>query len=190
MSMLGFFTSCLAAVMTLVSLLIPSWDLVRNTALIPGNPWVAMHAALAMFSYGIFGMLALTSLLYFIRQYSLRYKRLGGWFSFFPPLADLEVMSLRLHLAGVGMLSIALAVGCVHWRAQGVEVSEGKLLAVLLVWAAYSLALVLRWRGILVARRYALACTLLFLAAMLSLWPVDRSRHPLGPSSPHRVLAP
>jgi ABC-type uncharacterized transport system permease subunit len=33
---------------------------VRRTHIFGGNPWIELHAALAIFSYGVFGLLALT----------------------------------------------------------------------------------------------------------------------------------
>lgn len=180
LSMLGFFTSTLSAILTLVSLAIPAWDAVRMTALIPGNPWVALHAGMAMFSYGVFALLALTSLLYLLRQYSLQSKRLGGWFGFLPSLVELDQISMRLQVAGVTMLSAALIVGYFYWRLDSALVNASKLGAVIAVWAAYTLALLFRLRGTLVAKRVAWVCIGLFFAAMLSLWPVDRSRHPMG----------
>ncbi len=190
LSMLGYFTSSLVAVLSILSLSIPSWDAVRQTGLFAGNPWVALHAGMAMFSYGTFAMLALTSLLYLFRQYSLKHKHLGGWFSFLPSLMDLEHISLRLLTAGVSMLSAALIVGYFYWRLDDAIVNRSKLYAVVLVWACYATTLALRTKGRLVARRFAWVCAVLFMVAMLSLWPVDRSRHPSVRSYPGATLAP
>lgn len=177
LSMLGFFTSSLAAVLTLLSLSIPSWDAARQPGLVPVNPWGALHAGLAMYSYGILAMLSLTSVLHLLRHHSLRSKRLGGWFGFLPPLVVLEQISTRLHKAAVLVLSLALLVGSLHWRLDSVPVSHLKLLAVVLVWSLGAGTLLLRMRGLLVGRRVALCCALLFPVALLSLWPVELSRH-------------
>jgi hypothetical protein len=45
--------------------------------------------------------------------------------------------------------------------------------------SAYS-ALGLRLRGILLAKRFAWSCLALFIAALVSLGPVDKSRHPIA----------
>jgi ABC-type transport system involved in cytochrome c biogenesis permease subunit len=71
-SVLGYFTSCLGAALTILSLSIPSWDAVRRTHIFGGNPWIELHAALAIFSYGVFGLLALTSGLFLLRHFSLK----------------------------------------------------------------------------------------------------------------------
>jgi HemX protein len=44
------------------------------------------------------------------------------------------------------------------------------------VWLAYAVALGLRLRGALIAQRFAWACTVLFVAALISVGLVDRSR--------------
>ncbi|MEO5958087.1 MAG: cytochrome C biogenesis protein, partial [Opitutaceae bacterium] len=43
-SLLGYFTSCLAAVLTVVSLAIPAWDATQRMHIFGGNPWIELHA--------------------------------------------------------------------------------------------------------------------------------------------------
>jgi HemX protein len=176
-SLLGYFTSSLAAALTLVSLSIPSWDATQRTQIFGSNPWIELHAALAVFSYGVFGLLALTSILYLLRNYSLQSKHLGGLFSFLPSIRDLDQIGLRLLGAGVVILATSLAVGSVYWLRDTSTVNVAKLLITFGVWLAYTVALGLRLRGVLLARRFSWACLALFIAALLSLGPVDRSRH-------------
>jgi ABC-type uncharacterized transport system permease subunit len=137
-----------------------------------------MHAGLAMFAYGVFALLALTSLLFLLRDHSLQSKRLGGWFSFLPSLVQLDMIGYRLQGVGVGLLSIAMGVGYMYWRLDEATVDRTKLLAVGVLWIAYIISLVLRVSGRLVGRRFAWVCLLLYVAALLTLWPIDRSRHP------------
>ena len=176
LSLLGYFTSTLMSVLTLVSLVIPSWDATRRTDIFGGNPWIELHAALALFGYGVFALLALTSLMYLFRNYSLKHKRLNGWFSFLPPILDLDHISLRLLVAGVVLLTASLAVGSVWWLRDPGRVHE--VLVTIAVWLAYALALGLRLRGTLIAQRFAWVCAGLFAAALISLGPVDRTRQP------------
>jgi ABC-type uncharacterized transport system permease subunit len=169
-------------VLTLVSLAIPSWDPALRTHIFGDNPWIELHAALAVFSYGVFALLALTSLMFLLRHHSLKTKHLGGWFSFLPSILDLDHISVRLLGAGAGLLAASLAVGSVYWLRDLSSVNVAKLLVTAAVWAAYAVALVLRLRGRLLAGRFAWACLVLFAAAMLSLGPVDASRHPAAPA--------
>lgn len=182
-SLLGYFTSCLAAALTLVSLAIPAWDATQRAHIFGRNPWIEFHAALALFSYGVFGLLALTSLMFLFRNYSLKSKRLGGWFSFLPSILDLDHIGLRLLGAGVTLLATSLVVGSVYWLRDPATVNIAKLLVTVGVWAAYAAALGLRLRGVLLARRFAWTCLVLFAAALISLGPVDASRHPTAPAT-------
>jgi HemX protein len=179
-SVLGFFTSCLGAALTILSLSIPSWDAIRRTHIFGGNPWIELHAALAMFSYGVFGLLALTSALFLLRHYSLKSKRVGGWFSFLPSIMDLDHIEVRLLGTGMGILTAALAFGSVYWSRDTATVGHFKLAATVAVWAASAAAFALRAAGRLLARRFAWTCLALFAAALLSLEAVDASRHPGG----------
>lgn len=180
-SLLGYFTSCLAAVLTLSSLAIPAWDSSRSSGLFGNNPWIEFHAALALFSYGVFGLLALTAGMLQLRNYSLKHKRVGGWFSFLPPLFDLDLISVRLLGFGVALLTAALAVGSVHWVQNTATVHWPKLLTTVTVWACYTTALGLRLGGRLGARRFATTALVLFLLALLSLGVVDANRRHSAP---------
>lgn len=186
-SLLGYFTSCLAAVLTLISLSIPAWDSTRSSGLFGNNPWIEFHAALALFSYGVFGVLALTALMLQLRNYSLKNKRIGGWFSFLPSLYDLDLISVRLLVFGVMLLSGALVVGSVHWVQNTAAVHWPKLLVTVAVWLFYTIALALRLRGQLGAKRFAWTALILFTFALLSLYVVDANRR--NPAKPvaHRT---
>jgi HemX protein len=175
LSLLGYFTSALMAALTLVSLAIPAWDATRRANVFGGNPWLELHAALALFSYGVFALLALTSLLFLLRNYSLKHKRLGGWFSFLPSIIDLDQISVRLLAAGVVLLTASLAVGSVWWL-RDPPGSVHTVTVTIAVWLAYVIALGLRLRGALIAQRFAWACTVLFVAALISVGLVDHSR--------------
>ena len=177
-SLLGYFTACLTAALTFLSLSIPAWDATRRAHIFGNNPWIEFHAALALFSYGVFALLALTSILTLFRFYSLQSKRIGGWFSFLPSVLDLDHIGVRLLLAGVLILGASLAVGSAYWLRDTATVSTAKLLITGGVWVAYAAALAQRIRGRLLAKRFAWTCLVLFGVALLSLPLVDASRHP------------
>ena len=150
-SVLGYFTASLAASLTLLSLAIPAWDSGRRMRFFGHNPWIELHAALALFSYGVFALLALTGM-------------------------------------RVVLLAASLIVGANYWLRDPASASIGKLLVTVAVWLAASIALILRLRGRLLAKRFAWTGLFLFAAALLSLWPIDSSRHavtvPAAPSNP------
>ena len=178
-SLLGYFTTSLTAALTLVSLAIPGWDATQRVHIFGSNPWIELHAALAVFSYGVFALLALTSIMFLLRNHSLKSKHLGGWFSFLPSILDLDHIGVRLLVAGVAILAVSLGVGSVYWLRDTTSVNLTKLFLTAAVWVAYALALGLRLRGILLAKRFAWSCLALFAAALLSLEAVDRSRYPI-----------
>ena len=91
-----------------------------------------------------------------------------------------EIQYLREHALKKPLRTVhiwSLGVGSVWWLRAPETVNIGKLLATVGVFLAYALALALRLRERLVGRRQALACALLFVAALLSIAPVDSSRH-------------
>jgi len=188
LSLLGYFTSCLSTVLTLVSLANPVWDATRHVAAFGGNAWVEFHAALALFSYGVFALLALTSTMYLLQTYSLKRKHLRGLFSFLPSILELDLISVRLLVAGVMLMSWSLAVGSVHWVQDFASVDPAKLLITAGVWVAYAAAMVLRLRSKLISQRLAWACVALFAIALLSLPVVNASRHPVAPGAPAAAI--
>ena len=189
LSLLGYFTSCLTATLTLVSLAIPAWDATRRVGLFP-NAWIEFHAALAIFSYGVFGLLALTSIMYLLQVFSLKQHRLHGLFSFLPPIRDLDHINLRLLKFGTLLMTASLAVGSVYWLRDTSTVTLAKLIPTLAIWVAYATALGLRLASLLITKRLAWACILLFAAALISLGPINSSRPPAPPSPEFIPLVP
>jgi ABC-type uncharacterized transport system permease subunit len=177
-SLFGYLAASLTAGLTVLSLAVPGWDTPERKPIFGGNPWIEFHASLAVFSYGVFALLALTSLLFLLRHYSLKSKRLDGFFSFLPSIFDLDHIGVRLLAVGVVLLAVSLAVGSVYWVRDTGIVDRAKLFATLALWIAYAAALGLRLRGRLLAKRFAWTCVALFAAALVSLPLVDASRHP------------
>lgn len=179
-TLLGYFMSGLATALTVLSLSVRAWDATTRAHIFGTNPWIELHAALALFSYGVFGLLALTSIMLLARNYSLKSKRLGGWFSFLPSISDLDHIGVRLLGTGMGLLATALAVGAVYWVRDPASVNVTKILFTVAVWAVAAVTFFLRLRDGLPAKRFAWTCLGLFAGALVSLWPVDASRHPVS----------
>jgi HemX protein len=178
LSLLGYFTAMLTAALTLLSLAVPSWDATRRVGVFGGNAWIEFHAALALFSYGVFALLALTAALYLLRHYSLKSKRPGGSFAFLPSIAEADAIGGRLLGTGVLLLGASLAVGAVYWARATERVDHWKLAATLAVFGAYLALWIARRLGRVSGRRAALVALGLFPLALLSLKVVDGSRHP------------
>jgi ABC-type uncharacterized transport system permease subunit len=176
LSLLGYFTSLLSLVLTAVSLAIPAWDATRRVGIFGGNVWIEFHAALALFSYGVFALLALTSIMFVLRNYSLKHKRLSGLFAFLPAIRDLDHISVRLLNAGLALLSASLLVGAAYWVRALESVNLAKLFVTVAIWVAYGAVWWLRRQGKLHGTRFSWVCVGLFAAALLSVYPVDSSR--------------
>lgn len=184
LSLLGYFTSCLSAALTLLSLANPAWDATRHIAASGGNAWIAFHGALALFSYGVFALLALTSCMYLLQTHSLKHKRLRGLFSFLPSIIELDHISLRLLVVGVVLMTWSLGIGSLHWVQDFSSVDPPKLLVTAGIWLAYTTAMILRLGGRLVSQRLAWTCVALFAIALVSIPLVNASRHSVPPVAP------
>lgn len=180
LSLLGFFTGGLATALSIVSMIPAGWDPNIRTRIFGENPWIELHAALALFSYGVFGLLALTSVMYLLQDHYLKRRRRPALFGYLPSIVQLDAINFRLLAFGVAVLSTSLFVGGHYFRQDPASVDVLKLGVTILVWAAYLGVLLLRWRARLIAKRFAWVCVLLFLAALASLGPINRSR-PVNP---------
>jgi len=176
LSLLGYFNACLSATLTFVSLLVPAWDSIHRTNNFGGSPWIEFHAALALFSYGVFALLALTSIMYLLQVFSLQRRHLRGVFSFLPSVVDLDLISLRLLGAGVTLMTAAIAVGYVYFAEDHARVPLTKIAVALAVWVAYTVTLILRLRGILITKRLTWTCIVLFVVALFSLGLIGSAR--------------
>ena len=174
--LLGFFTAGLAGFLSSTALLIHAWDAPYPPGIFGGNPWIELHAALAMFSYAMFAIVALVSVMFLIQQHGLKKKQFKGLYQYLPSVQQLDLMAKRLLITGVLVLSAALMFGAVFWINHPERVPVFKLTATCLVWAGYLTVVVLRIQKRLVTRRHAIASIGLFLFALASLWPVQSAR--------------
>lgn len=175
-SVLGFFSAGMAVVLGTLSLVVPAWDSALRVRPFGSDPVVAIHASLALFSYGVLALLALTSAMYLIQHRNLRRKRLDSAFALLPSIVELDHINLRLLTVGVALLAIALGVAGAHWHGHPGAVQPAKLLVTVTVWLLYAAALAQRLRRHCVAQRFAWVGLLLFLAPLLSLWIVNTPR--------------
>lgn len=177
LSLFGTGSGSLAAVIGFAAFLIPGGMQVGPRSFLGGDPRIETHAALALFSYGIFGLLAVLSTLYLLQNNSLKSKRNPGIFKFLPSIVDMDTVLFRLLFMACLVYSVSIAIGALYWVDHMDQVSLAKMLFTCALWVGYALTLVLRWRNILYGTRLAWTCILLLLAALFTLWPVESSRH-------------
>lgn len=174
--LLGFFTAGLTTLLAAGSFAVPSWDAPYPPGIFGGNHWIELHAALAIFSYGIFAILSLVSAMFLIQQHGLKKKQFKGVYQYLPSVQQLDLMAKRLLITGVIVLSASLGFGAVFWINNFDLVPVFKLSATCLVWLGYLTVFTLRLQKKLVTRRHAIASIVLFLLAIASLWPVQSAR--------------
>ncbi|BET68070.1 hypothetical protein ASA1KI_29880 [Opitutales bacterium ASA1] len=191
-SLLGYFTSGLAVVLSLVSLSVSRWDATVGPPVFGGVPWIEVHASFGLFAYGAFGTLALTSLMFLLQTFSLKAKRLRGLFAFLPSIVALEQIGFRLLVTGIAVLTLSILVGGHYYRQEPDSITAVKLAFATGVWAAYMVALVLRLRRTLVGASLAWTCLALFGVALVSLGPISRrpetSLDAIDAQAAHRIL--
>lgn len=174
LKLLNFFSSGFGFGLSLISLSIASWDDRAPPLELPGSPWVGFHAALAIFSYSIFAVLALTSLMYMLQDRALKKMQTGGLFGMLPAIRQLEVINTKLISLGVSVLTVAVAIGFLNWLQAPHAVGLVKLTIAMAVWLAYLFVLLQRRRNQLVAQKFAKTCLGLFVVALVSLWPLTQ----------------
>lgn len=172
MSLLGFFSAGLAAFLGILSLSVGEWDVGRRAGVLGPNVWIELHAALAIFSYGVFAILALTAAMYLLQNYSLKKKKVKGISPFLPSILQLDQMILRLLVTGVAILTTSLVLGSIYWVQDLAAANWPKITVTLGIWIAYLVLVSLRWRRRVVAHTLAWTCILLFVVALASIWPV------------------
>ncbi len=174
--LLGFFVAGLTASLCSIALAIPSWDTTYTPGLFGGNPWIELHATLAIFSYSLFAAVALVSVMFLIQRHGLKEKQFRGIYQHLPSVQKLEIVARRLLIVGLSCLTAALAFGALFYFGNSHPVPVFKLTATCLVWCGYLCVTLLQIKGKLATRRHAIVSILLFILSLLSLWPVQNAR--------------
>lgn len=184
LSLLGFFTSGLVALLAIVSLLVPGWDSLQRTSLFSDNPWIELHATIGMFSYGAFGLLALTSVMFILQNQSLKRKQFGGITRLLPSIVELDRINSRLLIFGICLLTLSLGIGAYFRMREPESVTIVKSAVTALIWIVYLIILAFRRFRRLSSSQLAFACIVAFGLALLTLGPVSRSGQLSHPDTP------
>ena len=147
----------------------PSYWVAANYQRLFSDPWIELHASIAIFSYGIFSLLAVVSCMYLIQRQALLSRKSNQLGSFLPPIHNLEHASYRLLSIGFFFLTLSLVVGGMHWLKQPEFVTTNKLIITLALWLGYTLLFFLRMGNKLFGSKFAKLCIALFFIAILSL---------------------
>ena len=177
LQLLGLFTSGLAAVLSFISLFPKGFD--PHYWEEPGyqklfqNPWIELHASVAIFSYGVFALLTVVSAMYLVQHSALSAKKSSAFTNFLPSISQLEMAADKLLLTGVLFLTSSILVGSIHWFQDLNNVSLPKLFVTIAVWLLYLGLWLLHLTHRIFARKFAIACLWAFFLAMLSMSTVS-----------------
>lgn len=169
--------SGLAALFAGVAFVRPGWDGAASGAF-AGNPWVGFHVGAIVLGFSFFAALAVNSLAYLAQHHALSSHRPGLMSGMLPPLRQLDRVGGQLLGVGLGLLTLALAVGFAGLSHEGAESSSFKLIVAASVWVGYTAVFSLRRLEKIGGRGFARACLALFLLAMFSLWSANAVRKP------------
>lgn len=176
LSLFGTGSAALAAIISFCAYLIPGANRISPHSYLGGDPRIEAHAALALFSYGIFGLLAVLSILYLLQNNSLKTKKNPGIFKFLPSLVDMDTVLMRLLIMACVVYTVSIAIGATYWLTHSDDLALPKLILTLALWIGYWIVLILRAINKLYGTRLAWSCILLMAAALVILWPVEASR--------------
>ncbi len=168
-SLLGFFTSAFVTIISLVSLMIPSWDVTQTTSLFGNDSWIKVHASLATFSYGVMGILAITSAMQLLQNYSLKKKHMRGLFAYLPSIIELEQINFRLLAFGLFLLTLSILLA-IFYMAEPTH--STKLLLSGAIWIGYLIVFIIHKLRFFSSNNLAYISIFLFILAVISLGPV------------------
>ena len=175
--LLGLFTTGMATLLSIVALACPVLDKPYWTESgyegLFSNPWIELHAAVAVFSYGVFGLLAMVAVMYLLQHAAFRKKQTSAFLRILPSIQQLEQSAEKLLILGVTFLTISVGVGAIHWLKDLGDVSVPKLAVTIFVWVLYLAMLILHRTGHIYAKRFAQAGVLAFVLALVSMGTVS-----------------
>lgn len=171
--LLSFFGSGFVSIMSLFSLSFYKLEPILTQPGFQINPWIEFHAAIAIFAYAVFGLLAITSLMYLFQDYGLSHKQFGRFYTLLPSLRQMSEISQRILLIGIVSLSVAILIGTLIWFEQTSIVNIGKILSTYGLLICYLTLYFLKRRKQLKLRIFSWISLFLFIMAVFSLWPIQ-----------------
>ncbi len=168
LSLLGVFTAPLVATLQILALLSPFDKAIAARSKV--NPWLEMHASVALIAYAAFALACITGVMYLIQDYLLKHRRIHALFHQLPPIHDLAKAIRRMVLLGVILLSLALAFSF----KINVPITNSKMIFSWCVLTLYVVILLLMWLRALSARQTAWLAVLGYLLPLASLWIVTK----------------
>jgi ABC-type transport system involved in cytochrome c biogenesis permease subunit len=166
----GAFASPILLAMGVFALM-PALDAPEATA----SRLASLHAAFILLAYGAFGVGSIAAVMYLTVERGLKAHRTRTVLSILPPIQRLELVSSRLLVAGLVLLTIGLSMAPVLMKQKfGVFFQpDAKIIWSIVVWMAYAGLLVMRWRFSQGGRRFAWGAVGSFSFVLLTFWGVN-----------------
>ncbi|SKA80722.1 ABC-type uncharacterized transport system, permease component [Prosthecobacter debontii] len=166
-SLLGMFTAPLVVGMHAIAFLLPGAfpDYPFKTKI---DPWVELHAALALIAYAAFALGCVTGVMYLLQDRFLKRHQIGGLFYQLPPIQGLAKGIQRMLFLGVVLLSVSLAITF----KLDTPITNPKLIFAWAVWGLYAVIGLIVWRHALSPRQTAWLAAVGFVIPFISLWLV------------------
>ena len=180
---LGLFIIFIAALASTISLSIPSLDSSYLNSLEASDPFIELHASLAIFSYAIYMLLAIVSSMLLIQQWGLKKQRFQGLFRHLPAVQKLDSIANVLVWIASLTLFVGILFGSFYWNENPETVPLFKLLLTTFILTLYCVVGVLKYLNKITPQKQAIAYIVLFSLAILSLGAVQTDK-PQMPSPP------
>ena len=173
---LGLFIIFIAALASTISLSIPSLDSSYLNSLEASDPFIELHASLAIFSYAIYMLLAIVSSMLLIQQWGLKKQRFQGLFRHLPAVQKLDSIANVLVWIASLTLFVGILFGSFYWNENPETVPLFKLLLTIFILTLYCVVGVLKYLNKITPKKQAIAYIVLFALAILSLGAVQKEK--------------
>ena len=173
---LGLFIIFIAALASTISLSIPSLDSSYLNSLEASDPFIELHASLAIFSYAIYMLLAIVSSMLLIQQWGLKKQRFQGLFRHLPAVQKLDSIANVLVWIASLTLFVGILFGSFYWNENPETVPLFKLLLTTFILTLYCVVGVLKYLNKITPKKQAIAYIVLFALAILSLGAVQKDK--------------
>jgi len=173
---LGLFIIFIATLASTISLSIPSLDSSYQNSLKASDPFIELHASLAIFSYAIYMLLAIVSSMLLIQQWGLKKQRFQGLFRHLPAVQKLDSIANVLVWIASLTLFVGILFGSFYWNENPETVPLFKLLLTTFILTFYCIVGVLKYLNKITPKKQAIAYIVLFALAILSLGAVQTDK--------------
>jgi ABC-type uncharacterized transport system permease subunit len=131
----------------------------------------SLHAATILQAYGAFGLAAVAAGMFLMQQHDLKFHKLRAMLSALPAIQRLELITLRLTLAGFALLTIGLVAGGSLPHPEGKPYwSDSKVIWSALLWLVYLELIVARIFFGRSTRRFTIGVIVAFTFLLLTFW--------------------